>query len=59
MPLQIFLVDGKATTLKKVVTAVNDWTAARGFPAVLSAGRNNGTRIMPPEFLPDGKPRRD
>jgi hypothetical protein len=59
MPLQIFLVDGNATTLKKIVTAVNDWTVARGFPAVLSAGRNNGTRIMPPEFLPDGKPRRD
>jgi hypothetical protein len=59
MPLQIFLVDGKATTLKKIVTAVNDWTAARGFPAVLSAGRNNGTRIMPPEFLSDGKPRRE
>lgn len=59
MPLQVFLVDGKATTLKKVVSAVDDWIAARGFPAVLTAGRNNGTRIMPPEFLPDGKPRRD
>ena len=59
MPLQIFLMDGKATTLKKVVSAVNDWSSARGFTPVLSAGRNNGTRIMPPEFLPDGKPRRD
>lgn len=59
MPLQIFLVDGKATTLKAVVKAVEDWTEARGFTPVLSAGRPNGTRIMPPEFLPDGKPRRD
>jgi hypothetical protein len=59
MPLQIFLVDGKATTLKNVVHAVEDWIEARGFTPVLSAGRANGTRIMPPEFLPDGKPLRD
>ena len=59
MPLQIYLVDGKATTLKTVVKAVEDWIEARGFPAVLSAGRANGTRVMPPQFLPDGKPIRD
>jgi predicted RND superfamily exporter protein len=59
MPLQIFLEDGKATTIKKVVAAVNAWTEARGFKPVLSAGRSNGTRVMPPQFLPDGKPIRD
>ncbi len=59
MPLQVFLIDGKATTLKNVVHAVEDWIEARGFTPVLSAGRANGTRIMPPEFLPDGKPLRD
>ncbi len=31
----------------------------RGFPPILSAGRNNGDRVMPPEFLADGKPRRE
>ncbi len=59
LPLQVFLVDGKATTIHHVVDAVKEWMAARGFPKVLSAGRNNGDRIMPPEFLADGKPRRE
>jgi hypothetical protein len=59
LPLQIFLVDGKATTIKKVVQAAKDWNAARGFPPVLSAGKNYGDLLMPPEYLADGKPRRE
>jgi hypothetical protein len=59
LPLQVFLIDGKATTIKEVVRAVEAWIDARGFPPVLSVGRNNGDRIMPPEFLADGKPRRE
>ncbi len=59
LPLQVFLVDGKATTLQKVVAATEEWIEARGFKPVLSAGRPNGDRIMPPEFLSDGKPRRE
>lgn len=59
LPLQVFLVDGKATTIKKVVQATKDWVAARGFPAVLSAGKNYGDLLMPPEYLADGKPRRE
>jgi len=59
LPLQVFLVDGKATTIHHVVDAVKEWMDKRGFAHVLSAGRNNGDRIMPPEFLADGKPRRE
>ena len=59
LPLQVFLNDGKATTIHHVVDAVKDWMDARGFKPVLSVGRNNGDRIMPPEFLADGKPRRE
>src|SRR5262249_54098389 len=59
LPLQVFLNDGKATTIHHVVDAVKEWMNARGFAKVLSAGRNNGDRIMPPEFLADGKPRRE
>jgi hypothetical protein len=59
LPLQVFLVDGKATTIEGVVEKVEEWMAARGFTPILSAGRNNGDRIMPPEFLADGKPRRE
>ncbi len=59
LPVQVFLVDGKATTINKVVKAAKDWIEARGFPPVLSAGRNYGDLIMPPEYLADGKPRRE
>jgi hypothetical protein len=59
LPLQVFLRDGKATTIHHVVDAVKAWMAVRGFPPILSAGRNNGDRIMPPEFLADDKPRRE
>lgn len=59
MPVQVFLKDGKAVTIKKVVAAVDEWNIARGLPPVLSVGRPNGTRAMPPQFLPDGKPVRD
>ena len=59
LPLQVFLIDGKATTIHGVVNKVKEWMKTRGFDPVLSAGRNNGDRIMPPEFLADGKPRRE
>ncbi len=59
LPLQVFLIDGKATTIHHVVDEVKKWMKERGFPPVLSVGRNNGDRIMPPEFLADGKPRRE
>ncbi len=59
MPVQVFLNDGKATTIKPVVAAVKDWIAKRGFPPVLNAGANNKDKIMPPEYLVDGKPRRE
>ena len=59
LPLQVFLTDGKATTIHHVVNEVKAWMKTRGFDPVLSAGRNNGDRIMPPEFLADGKPRRE
>ena len=59
LPLQVFLIDGKATTIHHVVDKVKEWMRTRGFDPVLSAGRNNGDRIMPPEFLADGKPRRE
>ena len=59
LPLQVFLIDGKATTIHHVVDAVKEWMRTRGFDPVLSVGRNNGDRIMPPEFLADGKPRRE
>lgn len=59
LPLQVFLNDGKATTIHHVVDAVKEWMKERGFPPVLSAGRNNGDRVMPPEYLADGKPRRE
>jgi uncharacterized protein len=59
LPIQVFLMDGKATTIKKVVEAVKDWNEARGFPLVLSSGKNYGDLMMPPEFLVDGKPRRE
>jgi predicted RND superfamily exporter protein len=59
LPLQVFLTDGKAKTIHHVVDAIKEWMDQRGFPSVLSAGRNNGDRVMPPEFLADGKPRRN
>jgi len=59
LPVQVFLVDGKATTIKSVVAAVKAWTAARGFPPILSAGHNYADRVMPPEYLVDGKARRE
>jgi hypothetical protein len=59
LPVQVFLVDGKATTIKKVVEATKAWMDARGFPPVLSSGKNHGDLLMPPEFLADGKPRRE
>lgn len=59
LPLQVFLNDGKATTIHHVVDTVKTWMKERGFPPVLSAGRNNGDRVMPPEYLADGKPRRE
>lgn len=59
LPLQVFLNDGKATTIHHVVDAVKEWMKERGYPPVLSAGRNNGDRVMPPEYLADGKPRRE
>jgi predicted RND superfamily exporter protein len=59
LPIQVFLVDGKATTIKKVVKATKEWMDARGFPAILSSGKNYGDLLMPPEFLADGKPRRE
>ena len=59
LPLQVFLIDGKATTIHHVVDKIKEWIKVRGFPPILSAGRNNGDRVMPPEFLADGKPRRE
>jgi hypothetical protein len=59
LPVQVFLVDGKATTIKKVVAAANEWIEARGFAPILSAGRNHGDLLMPPEYLSDGKARRE
>ncbi len=59
LPLQVFLVDGKATTIKTVVAAVKAWTAARGFPPVLSGGKDYTDMILPPEYLADGKARRE
>ncbi|MEQ1863118.1 MAG: MMPL family transporter [Micropepsaceae bacterium] len=59
LPLQVFLVDGKAKTIHYVVDKIKAWMTTRGFDPILSAGRNNGDRIMPPEFLADGKPRRE
>jgi predicted RND superfamily exporter protein len=38
---------------------VKDWIATRGFPPVLNQGSNNKDKIMPPEYLVDGKPRRE
>jgi hypothetical protein len=59
LPLQVFLVDGKAETIKKVVAATQAWIDARGFPPILTAGTNHRDLLMPPEFLVDGKPRRE
>jgi predicted RND superfamily exporter protein len=59
LPLQVFLIDGKAKTIHHVVDEIKAWMDARGFAPVLSAGRPNGDRVMPPEFLADGKPRRE
>jgi hypothetical protein len=59
LPIQVFLMDGKATTIKTVVKAAKEWMEARGFPPILSSGKNYGDLLMPPEFLADGKPRRE
>lgn len=55
LPVQVFLVDGKAETIKPVVAAVKAWVAERGFAPVLSAGKYVGDKVIPEEFLPDGK----
>jgi hypothetical protein len=55
LPVQVFLQDGKATTIKPVVAAVQAWVRERGHPPVLSAGNYVGDKVIPEEFLPDGK----
>ena len=55
LPVQVFLIDGKAETIKPVVAAVKAWNAERGFLPVLSAGKYVGDKVLPEEFLPDGK----
>ena len=65
MPLQIFLEDGKATTIKKVVAAVNAWTEARGRPrerhqghaAPVPARRQTDPRRAEPDDQLDAEPR--
>ncbi|MBI1212435.1 MAG: MMPL family transporter [Alphaproteobacteria bacterium] len=59
MPVQVFLTDGKATTIKPIVAAVKDWIAKRGFPHVLNQGMNNKDKIMPPQYLVDGSFQRE
>ncbi|MBP6011297.1 MAG: MMPL family transporter [Alphaproteobacteria bacterium] len=59
LPIQVFLIDGKAETIKTVVQAVKDWNAARGLPPILSAGHNYADMMMPPQYLADGKARRE
>jgi hypothetical protein len=51
----VYLIDGKAETIKPVVAAVKAWVAERGHPPVLSAGKYVGDKVLPEEFLPDGK----
>lgn len=55
LPIQVFLTDGKATTIRPVVAAVQAWIKERGHPPVLSAGTYVGDKVIPEEFLPDGK----
>jgi hypothetical protein len=55
LPIQVYLIDGKAETIKPVVAAVKAWIAERGDPPVLSAGKYVGDKVLPEEFLPDGK----
>lgn len=59
LPIQVYLVDGKATTIAPVIEAAKQWIAQRGFKPVLSNGRYNADKIVPIELLPDGKPRRE
>jgi uncharacterized protein len=55
LPVQVFLTDGKAETIRPVVAAVKQWIKERGHPNTLSAGMFNSDKVVPAEFLPDGK----
>ncbi|HAH11852.1 MAG TPA: hypothetical protein DCL48_17285 [Alphaproteobacteria bacterium] len=59
LPIQVYLIDGKAETIKPVVAAVKAWIEERGHKPVLSAGTFNSDKVIPVEFLPGGRVKRE